>query len=201
MQLAPLVISHCAEWLLHASRFKLPNVRQNLTVLYLTGTSATAVNPVAGFPVLSGTIAGSNTIVNGNPYEPTQIRLGGTPLARCRTSACASADVHCPSPHATLLTAHMCPFSVISATWTTGNDPPPQSVQFGTTSGVYGAPVAATQSVTYTSNSICGTFASQNSFIDPGTFFTANLTGLLPATIYYYRLGALVGGKTSAGCQ
>ena len=101
----------------------------------------------------------------------------------------------------TSLTAHLCAFSVISATWTTGNDPPPQYVQFGTASGVYGAPVAATQSVTYTSNSICGTFASQNSFIDPGTFFTANMTGLLPATIYYYRVGALVGCKHALGAS
>ena len=85
-----------------------------------------------------------------------------------------------------------CLYSVISVTWTTGNTPPPQYVQFGTAPGVYGAPVPASQAVTYTNNSICGTFASQNSFIDPGTFFTANMTGLQPATTYYYRVGALV---------
>jgi hypothetical protein len=82
--------------------------------------------------------------------------------------------------------------STISVTWTTGQDPPPQYVHFGTASGSYGPPVPATQAVTYTSNSICGTFGSVYSFIDPGVFFTANMTGLLPATKYYYRVGTLV---------
>ena len=95
---------------------------------------------------------------------------------------------------------NMCLVSAISVTWTTGNDPPPQYVQFGTASGVYGAPVPATQSVTYTSSSLCGTFASQNSFIDPGTFFTANMSGLLPATRYYYRVGTLVSQSECPVC-
>ena len=50
----------------------------------------------------------------------------------------------------------------------------------------------ASQTNSYTTNAICGTFASQYSYIDPGLFSSANLTGLTPATKYYYRVGALV---------
>ena len=50
----------------------------------------------------------------------------------------------------------------------------------------------ASQTNSYTANAICGTFASQYSYIDPGLFSSANLTGLTPATKYYYRVGALV---------
>ncbi len=50
----------------------------------------------------------------------------------------------------------------------------------------------ASQTNTYTATSICGKFESQYSYIDPGLFNSANLTGLTPATKYYYRVGALV---------
>lgn len=50
----------------------------------------------------------------------------------------------------------------------------------------------ASQTNSYTANAICGTFASQYSYINPGLFSSANLTGLTPATKYYYRVGALV---------
>lgn len=65
-------------------------------------------------------------------------------------------------------------------------------LQYGTSSGSYSTVLLASQTNTYTANAICGTFASKYSYIDPGLFISANLTGLTPATKYYYRVGALV---------
>ena len=62
----------------------------------------------------------------------------------------------------------------------------------GTTSGQYTTVIPASQTNTYSSATICGTFAANYSFIDPGLFSSANLTKLEPATKYYYCVGAIV---------
>lgn len=83
--------------------------------------------------------------------------------------------------------------SQMAVTWTIGSGAgaPPQYVQFGTQSGVYTTTLPAAKSITYTSSSMCGLFTAVNSFLDPGRFVTAVMTGLAPATKYYYRVGAL----------
>ena len=65
-------------------------------------------------------------------------------------------------------------------------------LQVGIASGQYTAIIPASQTNTYTSATICGTFAANYSYIDPGLFSSANLTKLEPATKYYYRVGAIV---------
>ena len=65
-------------------------------------------------------------------------------------------------------------------------------LQFGTASGAYTTTLPASQLNTYSAISICGGFAAQYSYIDPGLFSSANLTSLTPNTKYYYRVGAVV---------
>lgn len=65
-------------------------------------------------------------------------------------------------------------------------------LQVGTATGVYTQTLPATQTNTYTAASICGSFAAQSTYIDPGLFSSVNITGLAPATKYFYRVGALV---------
>lgn len=52
--------------------------------------------------------------------------------------------------------------------------------------------VPVSQTATYPQASICGGFESKYTYIDPGLFNSANLTGLTPATKYFYRVGAIV---------
>ncbi len=66
------------------------------------------------------------------------------------------------------------------------------ALQFGKTSGNYTTTVPVSQTATYPQASICGGFEATYTYIDPGLFNSANLTGLTPATKYYYRVGALV---------
>ena len=66
------------------------------------------------------------------------------------------------------------------------------ALQVGIASGQYTAIIPASQTNTYTSTTICGTFAANYSYIDPGLFSSANLTKLEPATKYFYRVGAIV---------
>jgi hypothetical protein len=61
-------------------RIILPNIRQNYNVLYLLNTKSIA--PVPSFTAINGTIAGSNTVININPYEPTGVHLTLTPSPR-----------------------------------------------------------------------------------------------------------------------
>ena len=52
--------------------------------------------------------------------------------------------------------------------------------------------VPVSQTATYPQASICGGFESKYTYIDPGLFNSANVTGLTPATKYFYRVGAIV---------
>lgn len=53
-------------------RFNLLNLRQNTVIEYLGATSA-GVGAVSGFTVLQGKLLASATVVQANPFEPTQV--------------------------------------------------------------------------------------------------------------------------------
>ena len=67
-----------------------------------------------------------------------------------------------------------------------------RALQYGTSTGNYSITVPVSQTATYPQASICGGFESTYTYIDPGLFNSANLTGLAPATKYFYRVGAVV---------
>ena len=43
---------------------------------------------------------------------------------------------------------------------------------------------------TYTINNLCSGIAQGTGYFDPGSIHTANMTGLTPATRYYYIYGS-----------
>ena len=53
-------------------RFKTYNIRQNLVFVYVAKSSTKANSLVSGFSILGGTVLASTTLVNANPFEPTQ---------------------------------------------------------------------------------------------------------------------------------
>ena len=53
-------------------RFKTYNIRQNLVFVYVGKASTTAASLVPGFKILGGTVLASATLVNANPFQPTQ---------------------------------------------------------------------------------------------------------------------------------
>ena len=48
---------------------------------------------------------------------------------------------------------------------------------------------AAGASTTYKASDLCGGLDQKMGFFDPGTLQSATMTGLAPATRYYYRVG------------
>jgi hypothetical protein len=96
--------------------------------------------------------------------------------------------------HPVASTCRLSPFFLCrtyQVTWTTGPSPPLQYIEYGFQPGNYQFTVPATQFVTYSAASLCGTFTAVNTFIDPGLFVTASIT-VQPGVKHYYRVGSLV---------
>jgi hypothetical protein len=53
-------------------RIKTYNIRQNLVFVYVGKGSASGKSQVSGYSIVSGTVLATATLVNVNPFEPTQ---------------------------------------------------------------------------------------------------------------------------------
>jgi hypothetical protein len=77
--------------------------------------------------------------------------------------------------------------------WNTAGQDATQRVKFGTAPGAYTGSAPATPH-TYVVSDLCGAHATTQGWMSPHIWQYALLTGLKPATVYYYVFGSDAGG-------
>lgn len=74
--------------------------------------------------------------------------------------------------------------------WITGDGAKGQVVQYGSLSGKFDKSVDAVKQAGYNRLDMCGGTAKGKGFRDPGTFWSATMSGLVPGDKIHYRYGS-----------
>jgi len=123
-----------------------------------------------GLPEDSELLLKSNVVTLESPNEPTSGRL-----------------THTTSP------------DEMTVSWITGDGAKGQTLQFGSFAGKLDHSLDATRLPGYNRLDMCGGVAKGKGFRDPGTFWTATMTGLSPGDKVHYRYGSDADGWSEPG--